>query len=192
MRRNYFINKDLQSRFILRFVVLSTIWATSTVMLFIYVAQKKLADLSYSSNFDIETASGLLLSITVGVQVVTLIVFAGVLAYTIHSLLKRLNPPIFAIKRSLARIAGGDLATKVVLRKTDEFQHLAMSVDEMRGILWEKIMKIKKQDKALSAASAELSTSMLTGTPSLSCALSLQSAVQRMKEEVQAFHQPGS
>src|SRR5208337_4150812 len=125
MRRNYFINKDFQSRFIMRFVVLTAIWTAVTVMLFIYVAQKKLEDLRYSSHFDIETTNELLFPITVGVQVATLVVFAGILAYSINSLLKRLSPPLFAIKRSLAGIAGGDLVNKVVLRKTDEFQDLA-------------------------------------------------------------------
>ncbi|MGO9014150.1 MAG: hypothetical protein ACLQF0_04140 [Dissulfurispiraceae bacterium] len=189
MRRNYFINKDLQSRFIMRFVVLATIWAAVTVMLFIYVAQKKLTVLCYSSYCDISTINELLLPLTIGVQVVTLVVFAGILAQIIHSLLKRLSPPLFAIKRSLAGIAGGDLASKVVLRKGDEFQDLAMGLDEMRASLREKILRIKEQQPALSAASTELSTSMLTGTPSLSSALSLQSAVERMKEEIRAFHQ---
>ncbi len=173
----------------MRFVVLAIIWAAVAVTLFLYLAQKKLTVLSYSSYWDVATINELLLPITIGVQVVTLVVFGGILAYSIRSLLTRLSQPLFAIKRSLAAIAGGDLASKVVLRKEDAFQDLAMDLDEMRATLREKIVRIKEKQPALSSASAELSTSMLTGTPSLSYALSLQSAVERMKEEIRAFQQ---
>jgi methyl-accepting chemotaxis protein len=171
----------------MRFVALATIWAAGTVVLFMYVAQKKLEDLRYSSHFDIETTGELFLPITVGVQVATLVVFGGILAYTIHLLLKRLSQALFAIKRNITRIADGDLSSEVVIRRTDEFQGLAMDLDEMRGSLREKFLCIKEQQQELSAASTELSSSIITGTPSLSSALSLQSAVERMKEEVRIF-----
>jgi hypothetical protein len=79
IRKIYFIKKDFQTRFILRFVALATVWAAVTVMLFTYLAEKKLERLRFSSHFDITTTSELLLPITVGAHVVSLLMFACLL-----------------------------------------------------------------------------------------------------------------
>lgn len=187
-RKIYFIQKELQSRFILRFVALATLWAVTTVMLFAYIAGKKLDELRYSSHIDLQTTSELLLPIAVMTHVLSLLIFAGLLAYTIHSLWQNLSAPLAAIKRNIERIAKGDLAGSVVLRKKDEFQDLAAEMDLMRRGLQEKIARIKEQQRDLSAAADGLSVSILQKDTSLPHAASLQSAVVQMKETVQAFH----
>ena len=187
-RKIYFIDKDFQSRFILRFVAVATMWAVATIMLFAYLAGKRLDAIRYSSYIDIKTTSELLLPVTVGVHVISLLVFAGILATTINSLWKRLSPPLYSIKKDIVRIAGGDLASEVSLSKGEEFQYLAIELDGMRTGVREKIVRLKEQQAVLSAAADELVRSTLGGKPSLPSAASLQSAVERMKKDVQAFH----
>ncbi len=187
-RKIYFINKDFQSRFILRFVAVATTWAAATIMLFIYLAGKRLDAIRYSSHIDIKTMSELLLPVTVGVHVISLLAFAGILATTISSLWKRLSPPLYSIKKDIVRIAGGDLASEVSLSKDEEFQQLATDLDAMRRGIREKIVRLKEQQAILSSAADELVGSTLGGNPSLPSAASLQAAVERMKGAVQVFH----
>ena len=187
-RRIYFIKKDFQSRFILRFVIIATAWAAAMVVLYAYLAEKKLERLRFSSHIDITTTSELLLPITAGASVVSLLVFAGILAYSFHSLWKRLSPPLSTIKNDLARIAGGELTGEIILREDDEFQDLATDLDGMRKGLLGKIYRIKEPLQALRASAAELSGAAARGNPSLAHTASLQSAVERMKEQVDAFH----
>lgn len=187
-RKIYFIKKDFQSRFILRFVAVATAWAAVMVVLYAYLAERRLGRLRFSSHIDITTTSELLLPVTVGVSVVSLLVFAGILAYTFHSLWKRLSPPLASIKKDLARIAGGELTGEIILRENDEFQDLAVDLDGMRKELRGKILLIKEPLQALRASAAELSGSVARGNPSLTHTASLQSAVERMKEHVNAFH----
>jgi methyl-accepting chemotaxis protein len=187
-RKKYYIQKDFQSRFILRFVAIATVWAGATVLLFIYAAGKRLDEIRYSSHIDIKTMGDLLLPVTVGVQVISLLAFTGILASTINSLWKRLSPPLFSIKKDIVRIAAGDLASKVSLSKDEEFQKLAADLDGMRKGIREKIVRLKEQQAALSSASDELNRSVLEGRPSLPSAVSLRAAVERMRADVQAFH----
>jgi len=187
-RKIYYIKKDFQARFILRFVVVATIWAAATVMLFAYLAERRLEEIRYSTHISVKTTSELLLPSTVGAHVVSLLIFAGILGYTIHSLWKRLSVPLFTIKKDISRIAAGDLASEVVLRESDEFQDLAVELNEMRNGIRDKIIRIKESQLGVSAAAAELSRSILREKPSTSHAASLQSAVERMKEDVNAFH----
>lgn len=187
-RKIYLIRKDLQLRFILRFVVVAAIWAVTTVALFAYLAGKKLDDLRYSSHFDLQTASELLLPITVGVHAISLLVFAGILAYTIRRLWRKFSPPLAALKNSLAGMAGGDLTKEVRLRKEDEFQDLALELDMMRSALRDKIIRIKERQPALSVAAVELNTAIVSGKRDLARIATLQSAAELMKGEVNAFH----
>jgi methyl-accepting chemotaxis protein len=187
-RKIYFINKDFQSRFILRFAAVATIWAAATIMLFVYLAGKRLDTIRYSSHIDIKTTSELLLPVAAGVHAISFLVFAGILAYTIKMLWKRLSPPLYSLKKDIVRIAGGDLASEVSLSQGEEFQRLAADLDAMRRGVREKMVLLKEQQALLSSAADELVTSTLGGHASLTSVASLQAAVDRMQKDVQVFH----
>jgi methyl-accepting chemotaxis protein len=187
-RKIYFINKDFQSRFILRFVAVATIWAAATIMLFVYLAGKRLDAIRYSSHIDIKTTSELLLPVAVGVHTISFLVFAGILAYTIKMLWKRLSPPLYSLKKDIVRIAGGDLASEVSLSQGEEFQQLAADLDAMRRGVREKMVLLKEQQALLSSAADELVRSTLGGKASLTSVVSLQAAVDRMQKDVRVFH----
>jgi methyl-accepting chemotaxis protein len=156
-------------------------------MLFAYLAGKRLDAIRYSSHIDIKTTVDLLLPVTVGVHAISFLVFAGILAYTINSLWKRLSPPLYSIKKDIVRMAAGDLASEVSLSKEEEFQHLATDLDAMRRGIREKIVRLKEQQGSLSSAADELVRSTLGGNPSLQSAASLLAAIERMKGEIQFF-----
>ena len=187
-RKIYFIKRNFQSRFILRFVAIATVWAATAVLLFRYLAGEKLDSIRYASYVDVKTTGELLLPITVGTLAASLLIFAGILAYTIHSLWKRLSPPLHSIKKDMARIARGDLTCEVCLSTGEEFQDLAADLDGMRKELRQKIIKIRKQQQVLSAAADDFNRSIIEGKPSPTYASSLQSAVAQMKEYIQTFH----
>jgi len=186
-RKRVFIKKDFQTRFILRFVAVATIWAAASVSLFAYLAGRRLDAIRYSSHIDIATTRELLLPITVGAHVLSLIIFAGILAYTIRAIWRKLSPPLYSIKKDMARIAAGDLMSEVSLSEEEEFQDLAAEVDRMRNDLREKIVRIQEQQAPLAAAAVELNNAILEGKPSSSHLAALQSEVERMKEYVRVF-----
>jgi methyl-accepting chemotaxis protein len=187
-RKIYFIQKDMQSRFILRFAVAVTSWAAMTMLLFAYFAGKKLDDVRYSSHIDIQSTMELLFPITFGTQAVSMLIFIGILAYAIRSLWQKLSSPLYAVKKSMEKIAGGDLTNKVVLRKKDEFQDLATDLEGMRLGLREKIDRIKQQQQAISLAANNISNAILIGESASPYIVSLQSIVVEMKAAVKAFH----
>ena len=186
-RKIYFIKKDFQTRFILRFVAIATVWAAATVMLFAYLAEKRLERFRFSSHIDITTTSELLMPITLATHVVTLLIFAVFLVYTIHRLWKSLSTPLYHIKKDIARLTDGDMSHKISLRESDKFNDLATDLDGMRRGLREKIIKMKEQQRVLADASAKLSGSVVKGNASLADADSLQSAVEGMKKDLKEF-----
>jgi methyl-accepting chemotaxis protein len=183
-RKIYFIKKDFQSRFILRFVVIATIWAATTVLLFTYLAKKQLDALRYSSYIDIKTTGDLLLPITVGAHIVCLLIFAGLLAYTIHSLWEKLSLPLKKIKTNISHIAVGDLTNNITLDSDEEFQDMAADLEGMRIALRARFVRIKEQQQRLAAAVAELNRSIHGKTSLVSPIASLRDAIERMKVDV--------
>jgi methyl-accepting chemotaxis protein len=187
-RKKYFIKKDFQTRFMLRFVALATFWAAATAILFSYLAGKKLDDVRYSSHIDSKTIGELLMPITIAAQVVSLVIFAGILAYTVTSLWKRLSPPLYSLKKDIARIAGGDLRSEVSLSPDEEFQDLAEDLDGMRGGLQQKIVHLRERLQTLSTAADALHRSTLDRKLSLTHSASIQAAVDQMNAAANVFH----
>ena len=187
-RRIYFIKKEFQFRFILRFVLIATLWGAATVMLFFAHAERRLEDIRYSSHISIKTTAELLMPSALNAQLISLAVFAVILAYTIHALWKKLSIPLSSIKKDVSRMAAGDLVSAVTLREDQEFQDLASDIDSMRSEVRQKIVRIKEKHSELASAAAELSKSVYKNKPSLSHAASLKTAVDRMKEELHAFN----
>jgi HAMP domain-containing protein len=186
-RRTLFIKKDFQLRFILRFVIVATSWAGATVLMFVYLSLKKIGETRFSAAIDTNAAGELLLPVTLGVHLATLAAFAGILAITVRMLWRRLAEPLAKIKSELARIAAGELARPVTLRKSDEFQDLAGEVDGMRRCLREKIVTLKEEGLALSAACSELNRAMLENTAAPAQIEALHAVIKRMQEDVRVF-----
>lgn len=186
-RKIYFIKKDFQTRFILRFVVIATVWAAATVMLFAYLAEKRLEIFRFSSHINVSTTSELLMPITLATHMATLLIFAIFLVYTIHRLWKSLSTPLSYIKKDIARLTDGDMSHKISLRESDKFNDLATDLDGMRRGLRDKIIQMKEQQRVLADASVTLSGSIVKGNASLADADSLQSAVEGMKKGLKEF-----
>jgi len=183
-RKIYFIKKDFQSRFILRFVIIATIWAASTVLLFTYLAKKQLDALRYSSYVDIKTTGDLLLPITIGAHIVSLLIFVCLLAYTIHSLWEKLSLPLKKIKTNISLIAIGDLTQNIALDSGEEFQDMAADLEGMRIALRARFVRIKEQQQRLAAAVDELNRSIQAGTSLNAPIASLRDTIERVKVDV--------
>ena len=186
-RKIYFINKRLQTRFILRFVLIVMCWAVATVWVYSSLVEKKLDTLRYSSHVDIKTTGDLLLPITLGTHLVSFLLFAAILAYTMRSIMRKLSPPLYSIKKDLARIASGDLTNEVTLCKGEEFQELASELELMRRGLRENFVLIKDRQLALSSAMADIDSAISNGRLSMTHVSTLQSEAARLKESVHQF-----
>jgi len=186
-RTTFYIKKNFQSRFILRFVAVTTAWAVATVMLFAYLAERRLEKFRFSSHIDITTTGELLLPITLGAHVVTMLGFAIFLLYTIHALWKSLAPPLYHIKSDIAGLTDGEMTRTISLRKSDIFNDLAADLDEMRRGLLGKIIGIKEQQLPLSEAAARLDEAVAGGRASQADVDALLATVERLKQSTGEF-----
>src|SRR3989337_685227 len=107
-RKIYFIKKDFQFRFILRFVITTTVWAAATVSLFTIMAGKRLEEFLYSPHINIKTTSELLMPSAIHAHIISLLFFTALLAYAIRALWKKLGGPAYTLQNDTTRTTSGD------------------------------------------------------------------------------------
>lgn len=186
-RTKFFINKRFQSRFIMSFIFSVLIWAIATVAIYMLLLDKKLEALRYSSHFEVSSTADVLLPTTIGTHAVSLGVFAVLLAWTIRTILKKLSPPLYSIKKDLSRIASGDLTGTISLYPGEEFQELACELEKMRQGLRNNFSRIKEQQKILEQAIASCSQTENTHNVTYDRVQALQSAISSTQKTIHIF-----
>ncbi|MEA3560933.1 MAG: HAMP domain-containing protein [Candidatus Omnitrophota bacterium] len=128
-RKNYFINKKFQGKFILKFcglVILSSF--ISGIVLYLFSRG------TLTTTF----IPGLIASSLVAIILIS-VATAIVVIYLSH----HIAGPLFNIERSVQKIGKGDLSLRVNLRSTDELIKLADCFNEMTENLKAHISEIK-------------------------------------------------
>lgn len=144
-RRNYFIKKDFQSKFILKFcfILLCGI-ILSTGLVFIFSQETLTSSFSNSRLVISSTAQAIMPTllitnlITLGIITIAAI---GVTLFMSH----RIAGPMFRFEKDIKKIAGGDLNVRINLRKKDQFSEMAGAFNEMASEFHKKITGINQQ-----------------------------------------------
>lgn len=141
-RTNYFIKKNFQVRFILKFCLLllaGVILSTALLSLF---SKDTLTSSFQRSRLVIEnTALAILPSvlytslITVGVLTIAAIIVTLFVSHKIAG-------PMFRFEKELKEIGRGDLTKKIILRSKDQASELADSINDMAARLHDKVVNI--------------------------------------------------
>lgn len=186
-RRTYFIKKNFQTRFILRFVITTTLWAVAAVAFFVLLAQRRLEDVLYSPHINVRSVADLVMPSLLAAHIISLILFALLLLFAVRGLWKRLSPPLYSLKKDIVRLSSGDLASGIALSEEDEFQDLASDLDRMRSGLRERFIRLKERQKALTDAARDLEKAVVASKDAAAEIKRLKDGIARMKEELNGF-----
>ncbi len=141
-RRNYFIRKDFQGRFVLRFFLAILIGAlVFTVILSIFSAHTMTVTYEDSALRLDRTPKALFLYVlrAYGVYILVLGVLVSVFSLFLSH---RIAGPLFRFERSVEEITKGNLAFRITLRKKDEGKELAGLMNAMVAALSVRIRDI--------------------------------------------------
>jgi methyl-accepting chemotaxis protein len=144
-RRQYFVQKDFQSKFILKFcMVLFTGIIISIGLLFLFSQNTLTSSFEQSRLVIKNTASAILpsvfLSHLIALVLITLLTIVVTLLVS-----HKLAGPLFRFQKELREIGEGNLTQVIKLRKKDQVKAMADSLDQMRVNLQKKILDIKEE-----------------------------------------------
>jgi len=150
-RKNYFINKKFQTRFILEFcgLLLLGVFILGVILIFLLFTRNTVTTAFINSRLSIITTSDYVLPLLIKAGVISVILVGIATGITVKYLTHRIAGPLFNIERNLKQIATGDFSTKVDLRSTDEIKKLAENINEMTKGLNVRVSEAKERFEAL-------------------------------------------
>ena len=143
-RRQYFIKRDFQFRFILKFcliVVAGVIISTGLLFLF---SQGTLTSSFHQSRVTIKSTALAILPAAIYTNLITLgLITLATIVVTLF-ISHRIAGPMFRFEKELKAIGEGDLTKDIRLRKEDQITEMAASLNKTVASLHEKVLDIKK------------------------------------------------
>lgn len=142
-RSHYFIKKDFQTKFILKFCLLLLAGViVSTGLLFVF-SRDTLTSSFQDSKLVIENTAMAILPNVVYTGLITLALLAIATIIVTLFISHRIAGPMFRFEKELKEIGEGDLTKKVSLRKKDQTQELADCINDMTASLRGKVLPIQ-------------------------------------------------
>ena len=148
-RRHYFINKEFQFKFILKFCLLILAGVVVSTALLLFFSQDTLTSSFQQSRLVIENTSKAILPALIYTNLITLglISFAAVIVTLFVS--HQIAGPLFRLEKKIKEIGAGNLTKNVRLREKDQLTAIAESLNEMTYSLHDNICEIQTMIKEL-------------------------------------------
>ncbi len=142
-RRQYYIKKDFQTRFIVKFVMILVAGGLLSVGLTFLNTQDSLTAVYANSKLSIQNTSLAIMPSVVFTMLVTTLVLGLVVIAVTLLVSHKIAGPMFRFEKDINRIAAGDLKSRIHIRKGDQFQELAVSLNQMVEGLAERLNEVR-------------------------------------------------
>jgi len=158
-RRNYFIKKGFQSRFILRFLLVSSLWSVLSIVLFNFLAYKELDKILFSMRLPAGNIGAILFNEALYANIAALVLIIFTFLLTAKGLHNKIVRSLFRIRVDIQKLVRGDLGSRIMLREEDEFKDFAETLNGMAGELHRRFTDIQNHLDQITWTAAELKVS---------------------------------
>lgn len=142
-RRTYFIKKDFQAQFILRFTILILAGSIVSTGLLFYFSRDTLTSSFHRSRLVVQSTSEAILPAVMLTNFITFILISlaamAVCLYVSH----KIAGPLFRFEKEIKDIGNGDLTRRITLRQKDQLTGMAESLNTMTSGLHEHIAEVR-------------------------------------------------
>lgn len=143
-RKNYYINREFQGKFILKFCLLILAGSLISGAIIYGMSRATVTTAFVNSKLTIKsTADFILPAVLLSSAVVILMIGIATIAITLFTS-HRIAGPLYRIEKDINEIASGNLKITLSLRHGDEIKPIATSLNVMVGSLKEKIQAIRE------------------------------------------------
>ena len=155
-RKKYFINRELQGKFIFNYFILLTLGSLLFVGIFSFFSSNTLS-ISYENyHLHLGTTPGILFKKILSIQWV-LIVFGGILVCFITlRLTHRVAGPFYRFEKALDEMIGGDISRTVTLREKDAGKELAEKINQFNSRLSENLFFIEELNSKIAISALQI------------------------------------
>jgi methyl-accepting chemotaxis protein len=155
-RRNYFIKKGFQLRFVGRFLIVAVAGFAAAGYLVYRSVESSAEEVFYSNHFRITNTSDLVVPALLKVNLVVVLLVLAAVSIAVLVVSHRLAGPIFRLGKAAEKIGTGDLTGSFELRAKDEIKSLSDSFKEMNGSLRDQFADMKREASAIESYSKKM------------------------------------
>ncbi|MCK5164009.1 MAG: methyl-accepting chemotaxis protein [Desulfobacula sp.] len=159
-RRNYFINKEFQGRFIFNFFLLATIGSLLFVSVFSFFSSNTLSIAYDNYHLQLGVTPGILFKNILSAQWLFVVFGGGIVIIVTLFLTHRVAGPFYRFERTLDEMIEGDISNKIILRQKDEGKDLAQKINAFNFILEDKLSLIENFNSDIKVSSLELKNAL--------------------------------
>jgi len=175
-RRHYFIDKDFQTRFALKFCIILIIGAIlSTGILFAFTSDTLTTSFE-DARISIEKTSKGILPAIIYTNAVTVVAISLAAIVVLIFISHKIVGPLYRFEKTFEEIGSGDLSLRIGLREKDQFSVIAQKINEMNEQLNDRILRLKEN-------ATRIRSEMDQESPNLEVVRRETAALQRALEE---------
>ncbi len=138
-RRNYYIDREFQTNFILKFCALVVAGAMLTILLLYFFAQYATTVAIVEARVTVASAADYILPLLVQTVIIATIVVSIAAAAVTLFVSHKIAGPLYRFKQTLNELCAGNFTNQVRLRKGDQLHEFAGEFNEMITIVHDRV-----------------------------------------------------
>ncbi|MEK6532140.1 MAG: methyl-accepting chemotaxis protein [Deltaproteobacteria bacterium] len=190
-RGRFYIKKDFQRDFVIKFLLLIVVESLLAIALFLYLSKGTITTGYYGSELVVEKTGRFfmptILLINLGAIAATAVLGSVLLIILSH----RIAGPLYRFEKTFEEVGKGDTTVRFNLRSGDQLSSVAEKINEFNTILESRVTGIQRETNGLTDSLNELSEQVLRDDPDMDIVKKLaedaQCRVGNLKREVDYF-----
>lgn len=155
-RRNYFINKEFQGRYIFNYFILALIGSILFIGVFSFFSSNTLSITYDNYHLQLGVTPDILFKKILSTQWLFIVFGGGLVIIITLFLTHRVAGPFYRFEKTLDEMVGGDLSNKIILRQKDEGKDLAQKINAFNFILSEQLALIETFNSNIEISARQL------------------------------------
>jgi len=143
-RKNYFIEKKFQAKFILKFCLLVIAGGLLTVGILYFLASRSTTVAFVNSRVVVKTTADFILPILIQTVAVVVIITGLATIFVTLFVSHKIYGPLYRFKKVMEKLAEGDFSEDFRLRHSDQLRELADTFNNMIAKLRERFKNIER------------------------------------------------
>lgn len=184
-RRKYIVDKRFQGKFILFFVIISSISSIIATVVFNHIALKRLESIMWSAHISVKTTDEVIGSLFIYINIIAFLVVSMLLILTGIWMVRKTSDFLYVISKNIMRVANGDLSVSIDLMQKDEFNDVVSSLNDMIKKLRERFFNIKQQYGEISAYIRDIERTYAKDTPEREDIQKVLKRLETLRENLQ-------
>lgn len=153
-RKKYIVDRGVfQYRIAAPFIIVWLFASVGSTAMFVYLVRNEIEDLLWTAHVDMQIVSEIIGRLFTYTLIATFIVVLVLFRIACIYIRRKTLGPVVRMVNDLKAVAGGDLSTRIILRKRDAFKDVA---DVLNDFIREKHDRIIQQKKLMNDIDDEL------------------------------------